>query len=59
VIENNTSSEHTVPMFRVRELLATEKEGTLIMEILVFECDGLLGEGTNTIKNRKGNVGTK
>jgi hypothetical protein len=32
-------------MFKVRELLPTEKEGTLSLEVLVFEYDGLLGEG--------------
>ena len=45
-------------MFRVRELLPTEKEGTLIMGVLVFEYNGLIGEGTNTIKHKKGKVGT-
>jgi len=43
-------------MFRVAELLPTEKEGALSLELLVFEYDGLLGEGENTTQKKTGNV---
>jgi len=43
-------------MFRVRELLPTEKKVALSLEVLVFEYDGLLGEGRNITKNKTRNV---
>jgi len=56
VLNNNISTVHTASMFRVRELLPTEKKGTLSLEVLVFEYDGLLSEGINAIKNKTVNV---
>jgi hypothetical protein len=55
-MDNNISTEHAASIFMVRELLPTAKEGTLTLEVMVFEYDDLLGEGINIIKNTTGIV---